>query len=78
MKRRNRGWRRPAVVMLIISLLILTGCASAPKTVYVNDSSRPVQLRAGETAPTDGWLLSPGALVDLMDCCGRALDGRAL
>jgi hypothetical protein len=28
-----------------------------------------VQMRTGEPAPFDGWLLSPGALVDLMNCC---------
>jgi hypothetical protein len=32
-----------------------------------------VQMQTGETAPFDGWLLSPGALVDLMNCCEGTL-----
>ena len=69
MKRPNNGGRLRPLVTLIISLLILTGCAKEPNVAYLNDSSRPVQLRIGEPAPFDGWLLSPGALVDLMNCC---------
>lgn len=69
MKRLNNGGRRRLRVTLIISLLTLTGCAKEPSAVYLNDSSRPVQMKTGEPAPFDGWLLSPGALVDLMNCC---------
>ena len=69
MKRPNNGGRPRRLVMLIISLLILTACAKEPSVVYLNDSSRPVQMKTGEPAPFDGWLLSPGALVDLMNCC---------
>jgi len=69
MKRPKNGGRLRRLVMLIISLLTLTGCAKEPSAVYLNDSSRPVQMRTGEPAPFDGWLLSPGALVDLMNCC---------
>lgn len=69
MKRLNNGGRLRLRATLIISLLILTGCAKEPSVVYLNDSSRPVQMKTGEPAPFDGWLLSPGALVDLMNCC---------
>ena len=69
MKRLNNGGRLRLRATLIISLLILTGCVKEPSVAYVNDSSRPVQMKTGETAPFDGWLLSPGALVDLMNCC---------
>ncbi len=73
MKRPNNGGRLRRLVTLIISLLILTACAKEPSVVYLNDSSRPLQMQSGETAPFDGWLLSPGALVDLMNCCEGTL-----
>jgi len=69
-KNNGRPGLRPLILATwILLLLISTGCAKKPSAVFVNDSSKPWPMKTGETAPFDGWLLSPGALVDLMECC---------
>lgn len=60
------------LTLLMLCLLILTGCASG--TVYVNDSSAVVPVTAGETATATGLIISPGALAELMSCCDQSLD----
>lgn len=65
--RRSAG--RHILAILILSVLSLTACAKKPPVV-LQGSSKIVELKAGQPAPEDGYLLSPEALVDLMECCG--------
>lgn len=74
MKSIRNEWRRLLAVTLILLLLTLTGCAFGSKVVYVKDGSRPAPIKAGEPSPIDGYVLSPAAMVDLMDCCEQGLD----
>lgn len=41
---------------------------------YVNDSSAVVPVTAGETATATGFIISPGALSELTQCCGENLE----
>jgi len=58
--------------MLMLCLAGLTSCA--PKTVYVRGDSETVQIKAGEPAPHDGWLLTNPAMIDLLECCGNQVE----
>lgn len=72
MSRNRRSARRWPAAMLMLSALSLTACAK-PSPVVVLSESRTIQLEPGQAAPFGGWLLSDGALVDLMECCADQL-----
>lgn len=55
------------LVMLPLSAISLTACGK--KNVYIQGDNRVIELKQGQIAPVDGFLLSPAALVDLMECC---------
>lgn len=72
MKKNRRSARRLIAGTLLLSALSLTACAKSPPVV-LQGGSAIVELKAGQTATADGFLLSPAALVDLMECCGDKL-----
>jgi hypothetical protein len=72
MKINRRSAGRLIAVTLILSALSLTGCVKKPAVVLQGDS-QILEVRAGQPAPVDGFLLSPAALVDLMECCNDQL-----
>ena len=57
---------RYILVIGIVWLLFLSGCAKPPAT-YVEDLS-PIPLESGQTftAPQDGWFLTNSALAELL------------
>lgn len=58
--------------MLMLSLLALTACSQ--KSVIVLDKAKTVKIEQGEAAPWAGWLLTDGAVVELLECCDRSLE----
>lgn len=64
---------RLLLVTLILSALSLTGCGSL-SPVVLQGNSLVLELKAGQPAPSDGYLLSPAALVELMECCNDKLS----
>lgn len=64
--------QRLIMVMLMLSLLALTACS--PKPVIVLDKAKTVKIEQGEAAPWDGWLLTNGAMVELLECCDRKVN----
>lgn len=74
MKKNRRSAGRLIAGTLIFLALSLTGCAKSPPAVVLQGGSEIVELKAGQTATAGGYLLSPAALVDLMECCGDKLQ----
>lgn len=74
MKINRRSAGRLIAGTLILLALSLTGCAKNPPAVVLQGGSVIVELKAGQPSPEDGFLLSPAALVDLMECCGDKLQ----
>lgn len=60
------------VVMLTLSLLALTACSQSP--VIVMNEAKTMKINEGEAAPWSGWLLTDGAMVELLECCEGRLD----
>jgi hypothetical protein len=44
--------------------------------VYVNDERKLIQLKAGEVAPRDGVLISPGYLSELYESMGEGGNSK--
>ena len=61
------------LTILTLSLLASTGCAKKPPVVVLSDSNTLI-LQAGEPAPWSGWLLSDGAVVDLLEAADRCVE----
>ena len=72
MKINRRSAGRLIAGTLILLALSLTGCVKKPAVVLQGDS-QIIQIQAGQSAPVDGFLLSPAALSDLMECCNDRL-----
>lgn len=72
MKKNRRSAGRLIAGTLILLALSLTGCVKKPAVVLQGDSQIR-EVRAGQPAPVDGFLLSPAALDDLMECCNDRL-----
>jgi len=74
MNKTNCSGRPLRLAMLTLSLAVLMSCVLAcsllpPKPaplVYLQGTSRTVQLRAGTPAPFDGWLVTDEAMSDLL------------
>lgn len=56
------------IMMLILSALSWTSCA--PKVI--KELSLVTKVAQGAPAPHSGWLLSDGAMTDLLECCEKA------
>jgi len=54
-----------SVAILLLCLLLSTGCSQRP-LIVVNEA-KTLKLMQGESAPWDGWLLTDGALVTLLE-----------
>ena len=57
------------MVMLTLSLVMFSGCG----TEYVKGDNAVSELQRGDKAPHAGFLLTPNAYLDIMECCDRCL-----
>lgn len=58
-----------AVIWIGLLCCWMSGCAK--RVVYVNDERKLIQLKAGEVAPRDGVLVSPGYLAEMYERLGK-------
>lgn len=72
MHRSNKGARILLVAMLLLSSSALTACSLTSPKVTVMPEAKTVQLKAGQAAPFDGWLLTSSAAAKLFECCEKA------
>jgi hypothetical protein len=59
-----------SIMMLMLFLSGLTGCLLKQETIVLNEA-RTVKLEVGMQAPWDGWLLTDGALITLLESVER-------
>jgi len=66
----RRAWLQAISTVLLCCWM--SGCAK--RVVYVNDARKLIQLKAGEAAPRDGVLVSPGYLAEMYERLGTVKD----
>lgn len=57
------------MAILFISVAWLTGCG---KTLVIMGESKVVKMNQGQAVPFEGYLLTPAAMSDLLECCEAA------
>lgn len=63
-------------LLAILTLFLLTSIGCVKRPVIVLNESKTVKIETGQPAPWTGWLLSDGALAELLECCGRSVTNR--
>jgi hypothetical protein len=67
----RRWWLGISIALLCCST---SGCAK--RAVYVDSERQLVRLKAGEAAPREGVLVSPGYLAEMFEALGRGAQGK--
>ena len=57
--------------MLLLSLIALTGCCGLKNSGTAMPEARATELKQGQPAPHNGWLLSESGLAKLLEAAER-------
>lgn len=66
----NKAGRILLTAMLMLSLLVSTGCSKKIQ-VTVLPEARTEKIKQGQASPFDGWILTDGAMVKLLELAER-------